>query len=277
MKKNLILFFVVCLSGCKTINYPDDARSHEDLYPTWSPNGKAIAYWHSSENGGDPTGLYVIGSDGQNKQLLQRGNAWSPDWAPDGKKIAFSDGDEIYAIAVDGGNLSRITAADEPVTSPAWSPDGNRIAYVGLRGPIGPIWIMNIGGSAIKFSDGLAPDWSPNGNRLVFSLDGIYAADASGAGIVKLANTSSRFFSFRNSWSPNGLLIAFQKTFSGLEDSEIWTVRSDGTNPKKLTEGRYPAFSPDAEHIAFTKFIGGSKFVVMALKLDGTELRQITN
>ena len=71
----------------------------------------------------------------------------SPDWSPDGSRIAFSSQADvssdrnIYTVASDGTDLVQITGPDAPVdfggfqlqiadSSPSWSPDGSRLAIV---------------------------------------------------------------------------------------------------------------------------------------------------
>ena len=40
------------------------------------------------------------------------------------------------------------------------------------------------------------------------------------------------------SWSPDGKRIAFQRNFDDID--EIWIINTDGTDLKKIAEGRHP-------------------------------------
>jgi len=103
--------------------------------PTWSPDGKVIAYdsdygLHLTATDGSIGGqsydrsLYALSTDVRDT---------SPAWSPDGTKIAFGfrqhDHWEIYVMNADGSNRVRLTK-EEPFSgrppnnvSPAWSPD----------------------------------------------------------------------------------------------------------------------------------------------------------
>jgi WD40-like Beta Propeller Repeat len=60
-----------------------------------------------------------------------------PSVSPDGRSIAFVQGDAIWRIGVDGTGLTRLT---QPLVSqawPAWSPDGSQLVVI--YGPCGPV------------------------------------------------------------------------------------------------------------------------------------------
>ena len=105
--------------------------------PTWSPDGKSIAFisnmsgrnniWVVPSEGGWPTQLTV--SD-------QRQTAIT--WSPDGKWIAYQsdyDGDElwdIFLVSPKTGRVVNLTSTREIAeTDPTWSPDGRYLAYHG--------------------------------------------------------------------------------------------------------------------------------------------------
>lgn len=74
----------------------------KDEYPSWSPDGKMIAF--DSERDGNPE-IYVMNADGSGQTNISNNPGArdsNPVWSPDGKKIAFSserDGNyDIYVI-----------------------------------------------------------------------------------------------------------------------------------------------------------------------------------
>ena len=105
---------------------------HDDRDPSWSPDGKRIAF--VSERDGNRE-IYVMNADGGKPKNLTKNplDDRYPSWSPDGKRIAFTserdDDREIYVMDVDGGNPQNLTNNPLDDWYPSWSPDGERIAF----------------------------------------------------------------------------------------------------------------------------------------------------
>ena len=158
--------------------------------PTWSPDGRKIAFQAKNTGKYDIQVLDVL--SGQTKRLTShKSNDTHPAWSPDGKTIAFmSDRGktefvmDVYLMNADGSNVRRWTNKIDGSRFPAWSPDGKWIAFSAPASP-GPALIRDI-------SD-LQPD--------TFFSD-IYVARSDGTGIRKLTN--GKAISLGPAWSPNG-------------------------------------------------------------------------
>jgi Tol biopolymer transport system component len=78
------------------------------------------------------------------RRLTSGGNVFSPDYSPDGRRIAFErrgmGPDTIFTMGAGGAAPVRVTAcAAAPClgsSDPAWSPDGNRLVFERAFGPI---------------------------------------------------------------------------------------------------------------------------------------------
>jgi Tol biopolymer transport system component len=108
-------------------------------HPTWSADGKRIAY--SSSRSGS-TQIWVMNADGSGQTQLTHGlggrfpDANVPCWSLDGKLITFWAGYEsrygdVWVMEPAGKNLRRITQTIVPANSddPHWSPDRTKIIY----------------------------------------------------------------------------------------------------------------------------------------------------
>jgi WD40-like Beta Propeller Repeat len=87
-------------------------------------------------------------------------------WSPDGLRLAFVRGGDVWTIDAAGG-VGREVTTDGAASSPVWSPDGTRLAWVdgGLL-----VVAASDGSAPTTLADGLtaAPAWSPDGSRIAF-------------------------------------------------------------------------------------------------------------
>jgi TolB protein len=167
-------------------------RGPYDAMPTFSPNGRRIAF----VRGGAAVSLYTIDRLGRHAaRLLSDGLDVSPAWSPDGKTIAFSrladpslpiDQATLYLSDADGSHVRPLGQVQVMGVSPAWSPDGRRIAFVSFADdngpgcpadscpPSGEIYVVGTDGTGLtrltaSTADDEHPTWSPDGSRIAFA------------------------------------------------------------------------------------------------------------
>ena len=213
-----------------------------DSSPSWSPDGKRIAFHSDRDNDRDHNiEIYVMDDDGGNLQRLTNNLTEDqyPAWSPDGKRIAFSarrDGHfenqfgityEIYVMDADGQNEQRLTENRNNDWHPSWSPDGKRIAFDADRK-----------GDVVKFD--------------------IYVMDADGGNQQKLTN--HRAWDGSPSWSPDGKRIAFWSLRDG--NSEIYVMGADGGNQQNLTNHPEADEDPAWLNSPFSVSPSGKKFTM---------------
>lgn len=286
----LIFFFGLFTYSCNTTEPDPIVENPRDEAPTWSPDGRFIAYHHYNPDADDttyPTGLYILDLETGTKEQLIAGPAFNPDWGPDGEWIVFDSGD-IFKIRPDGSDLIQITNHGSAFF-PRWSPDGNTLSYnrSGSQEVVG-IWFFHLQDSSYtQFGFGASPaDWSTNGQQIVYegtkgdSNGGnqIWKADTSASNKIQL--TANDFATNRSpSWSPNGEWITWEVSYKGHEFG-VWLMNANGHGQHKLIkqEGVAPSWSPDSEKIVFSKPSNKEdKMVLWIINRDGSELTQITN
>ncbi|MEA2271920.1 MAG: hypothetical protein QOI98_628, partial [Solirubrobacteraceae bacterium] len=132
------------------------ARFAFDTSPTWSPDGRRLAF--VSFVGPLNRGIQVINGDGTGRRRLTRGRALddAPAWSPDGTRIAFSSAtggnpgfgvlnprSEIFMMNADGSARRRLTRNKVFDGYPAWSPHGTVLAFSRTTGAFGG-WPANL-------------------------------------------------------------------------------------------------------------------------------------
>jgi Tol biopolymer transport system component len=242
-----------------------------DSFPAFSPDGRKIAFISQNPSPTFAVNIKLMNADGTNQIELtpitysSSQFPWfdfkSLSWSPDGSKIAFDDGGEIFTINVNGSNRTNLTSHPANDFEPAFSPDGSRILFISTRAPNWIMHTMNADGSDVRAlpSDGyfqdFSPDWSPTGDKIVFLRDhddfgkGLFTANADG--------TNRQVFDECNQvgscpdkpkWSPDGTKIVFHKG-NALNDTEIFVKNVNGSGLTQLTNTNGRNFQPSWQRL----------------------------
>ncbi len=201
-------------------------------------------------------------------------DGWFPSWSPDRSRIVFSSGrtdpdptdgveiHDVFTMRADGTDLRRITDSVGYSGTPSWSPDGRWIVFSADRADYpdgqGIYRIASNGTGAITRVTPLPagqlwqelPRYSPDGRRIVF--------------------TEYREVPAENPDDPPIL------------QSALFTVRSDGRDPRRLTSWDISAgdadWSPDGDRIVFAARLEEHQQIqsVMVIDANGRNLRELT-
>lgn len=168
-----------------------------DDAPTYSPDGKKIAFERALGTPGQPpsaVAIFTMHTDGSDLTPLtptspETFEVHQPRWSPNGKQIVFvrlndaakpSNQSAIEIMNADGSDVRRLTPWRIEATDPRWSPNGKQILYRTYGEPVhlkdSNLFTMRPDGTdrvqLTHYSGGYLQaypqDWSPDGRQIIF-------------------------------------------------------------------------------------------------------------
>jgi TolB protein len=239
------------------------------------PAGKWMVFASTRHN--VHAGIYVQKVDGSAVTRLTSDDSENafPTFSPDGKTIAFcstrSGSWNIYTMDTDGRNVVTVTTGNSQTVHPSFSPDGTRLVFsaLGARSNQWELWTVNLTtGEKREIGYGLFPSWAPDksvdriafqrarqrGSRW-FSLWTLDLVDGEPYRVTEIA-VSSNAAIVSPAWSPDGKRLTFATLLDPAHrttnttgkaargEQDVWTIASDGTDRRRLTDGNGVNLSP---------------------------------
>ncbi len=283
--------YVMDADGKKQTRLTDDPG--DDVIAVWSPQGDQIAFL--SDRRGNGYEIYLMDADGGNQRPLREEAPVCPFsfvWSPDGTRLAYSDGSDVYVAEVDGAqapvNVSVYKPGDSTDKEPSWSPDGSRLVVRSITSCFGcsDLHVVNAsdGGGRIALSTGPgfdeAPRWSPAGDLIAYEGDrgerGLYVTSADGTGTETLVSGAVGSFGPAE-WSADGTRLAFR----AMEGNSVHVVKADGSGLTPLSDTQSNSgnifWSPDGSKVGFHSANASGWMDIFVVNADGSGRRSAAN
>ncbi|GAB4205652.1 MAG: hypothetical protein OHK0022_31900 [Roseiflexaceae bacterium] len=253
--------FIQRIGGLPAVEFKPAVNSTYLSYPSWSPDGKLIAFVALVE--GPQEQLYVSKPDGSQPRLLASvgGQIRTPVWSPDSSRIAFSSAitnTALYLVNADASGLRRLTTPAGQDTAPSWSPDGRQIVFDRESNTTftRSLIVLDVDSGAerrVDTGEGNAgsPAWSPDGSTIAYVRErmtvALIAPDGSGKRDLFTLNRGDDLFGIDQlTWSPDGRHVVGRPL--GYKRAWIELVSADSGSAQQ----RYTYSPPDNPGIVAT-------------------------
>jgi tricorn protease len=261
---------------------PQQVTHHKSgslFWPSLSSDGKVIVYeenfglWKLDVATGKSTEVKIdiTADDADNnlEVLSVKDEADSYSVSPSGKRAVISAHGELFTIATDKGDITRLTRTPGVrETQPVWSRDGKWIAFIADKEGRDEVWLCDEhGGQQKKVSDGGESQkgqivWAPDSKALLYTGSDRklykYTLD-SGKNTVLASGDVILFGGTAISspqWSPDSKYVSYTKAGKTLLP-HVYIIPADGGEEKRITDDDTYSdagalWTPDGKRIVYT-------------------------
>lgn len=145
--------YLLDMSG-KAIERLTDTPEISEHDAHFSPDGKSIAFASGPASGEGETSLESLDLTTKARKTLKLSSEriYGIDWAPNGKTIAYTDGDDadVYTYDSESATTKKCTSNSSWDHMPEWAPDGKSIMFTSYRTGKERIYLTNCNGTAIR-------------------------------------------------------------------------------------------------------------------------------
>jgi Tol biopolymer transport system component len=243
-------------SGFRRLTTNDNKQHY---YPSFAPDGKSLVYAAYRE--ANYFDIYEMDvATGSAKRITEKkvGNIDAPEISPDGKQVVYKmwnprlNINALYIMDREGKSADRFTKIAG--WNPTWSPDGSSILFASNTDGDVQLYISTLNGKLHRTSNlpGIRgwSDWSPDGKSIVTDSGvpwnhEVYIMNEDGSSARALSPLGGN--AQEPSFSPDGKWIVFSAYYDHMNDEngcEIYILRADGTDLRRLTNNGYCDYQP---------------------------------
>jgi Tol biopolymer transport system component len=254
-------------------------------YLAWSPDGKRIAC--SFQLPANVIRMFDLAS-GRMQPFVKFHDMvpFELKWLPDGRGLLLvyshlflgpvPSQAQIGFLSFPAGSFRTVTNDTNRYSTLTLSADAKTLATVQVQ-TSNEIDILPGSGSGVPVAVPGIPrrqalrgfGWTADGQLLISKVDSIVRMSAEGTGPVTLLGGGSTLTDFPSVCAGGRYILFVQATQASKYAVNIWRADSDGSNPKRLTDGRednFPACSPDGKWVYYEDFAAQR---LMRTSIDG--------
>jgi len=236
---------------------PLTATSGWDNSPSWSPDGKFIAFERAQSGDFD---IYVKPAQGGDAVVRAGGPGQqvAPRWTPDSRYLAYisrhEPGSAVFLVPADGGTPRKLIATNIPTLDLTTVPMGDR-------------------------------PWSSDGETLLVSMStetrqfAIHRVDRATGSTEQVTFPPSGGSDSEATHSFDGKRVLFRRMSKGKGALMIMPV--EGGEPEVLVRDEFnqgsAVWRPDNRHVVFQSNRGGSSANLFEIDVETREIRQLTH